>query len=392
MSSDFALLLNPQRASGAPYDPLRRFVSRDRAREAGAEIRTWPGYNPTPLLNWPELAQATGVSSILCKYEGARFGVGSFKALGGAYAAMRAVQSRAAAQGLSPDAITVTTASDGNHGLSVAWGARRVGARAVIFLHANVSTYRQQLIESMGAEVVRVAGNYDDSTATAAARAAEEGWILVADTATTYSEHPLRVMAGYGVITEELSAQIPPDEAPTHIFLQGGCGGFAAALCGLWREADNSSTAPLIIVVEPDKAACLFESCRAGQPVLVGGDLDTIMSGLSVGEVSALAWPVLRHGADAFMTITDAMAIAAMQMVQAGTFDTPVEIGDSGIAGLAGFLAVNADPATRATLRLTPESRILLIATEGPVDRESYDRLIASPVAAGLPPVARRPV
>ncbi len=378
-ANQFQLLANPLRQAGALYGDLDRYVGRALVREAADEITAWDGYAPSPLLDWQGLAKVSGVAEIRCKYEGTRFGIGSFKALGGAYAAMRAINLRLAEGkhdgGL--DQITVTTASDGNHGLSVAWGAGRAGCRSVVFLHANVSVERQRLIEAMGAEVQRVAGNYDDSTAAAAKAAAEKGWILVADTSTQFDEQPVRVMSGYGLMVAEMDSQYATGKGPTHIFLQGGCGGLAASVCGLYRERDNGAGSPVVVVVEPDRAACLYASAEAGKPVVIDGDLDTVMSGLSVGEVSAVAWPVLAPGGDFFMTITGELAIAAMRKFARGVYDAPVEIGDSGVAGIAGFMAANADPVSRARLRIDAESRILVIATEGAVDRASYERLIS---------------
>ncbi len=340
------LIANVRRRRNVAYGELARYVGAEMAGEAKSEIVRWDGYAPSPLLNWPALAEASGVGSIRCKYEGARFGIGSFKALGGAYAVLRAVDERLRAQGVDEAdsksdarrAITITTASDGNHGLSVAWGARRAGCRCVVFLHANVSIERQRLVESMGAVVRRVEGNYDDSTHAASETARKEGWILVADTATTFELNPVRVMAGYGLMVDEVRAQYGRRWPPTHIFLQGGCGGLAASVCGLLREEDNSDAAPVVVVVEPERAACLFETARAGRPVKIEGALDTIMSGLSVGEVSAVAWPVLDQGVDFFMTIPDESAIATMQLLARGEVgDEPVEIGDSGVAGMAGL-------------------------------------------------------
>jgi diaminopropionate ammonia-lyase len=378
-ANQFQLLANPLRQAGALYGDLDRYVGRALVREAADEITAWDGYAPTPLLDWPGLAKVSGVAELRCKYEGTRFGVGSFKALGGAYAAMRAINIRLAES--KPDGglgqITVTTASDGNHGLSVAWGAGRAGCRSVVFLHANVSAERQRLIEAMGAEVQRVAGNYDDSTAAAAKAAAEKGWILVADTSPQFDEQPVRVMAGYGLMVSEMDSQYGTGKGPTHIFLQGGCGGLAASVCGLYRERGNGAGSPVVVVVEPDRAACLYASAAAGKPVVIEGDLDTVMSGLSVGEVSGVAWPVLAPGVDFFMTITDELAIAAMRKFARGVYDAPVEIGDSGVAGIAGFMAANADPVSRARLGIDADSRILVIATEGAVDRASYQRLIS---------------
>ncbi|PTQ75306.1 diaminopropionate ammonia-lyase [Celeribacter persicus] len=375
------------RQKGQPYPvALQRIVGHGLAGEAVERITEWDGYRPTPVLDFAGLAERCGVQEILCKYEGDRFEIGSFKALGGAYALQRALEAH---EGPLNDLVAVT-ASDGNHGLSLAWGAKQAGVRCIVFLHAGVSQNRQELIEAQGAEVVRVDGNYDLSTATADKMARENGWLLVPDTANNENPNPINVMAGYGVMLEEMFGAKPQCDMPTHVFIQGGCGGLAAAVVGWLRERDNSTDAPKFIIVEPVEAACLIASARAGSPVLIGGDLDTIMSGLSVGEVSGVAWPVIAFGTDAYMSIPDTMAIWTMQGVREGAFgDAPVEIGDSGIAGLAGLVAVSRDEERRARIGLTSQSRVLVIATEGPVDRISYDALCSRDLSdAGLPDFA----
>lgn len=371
-------LCSPTRPAHA-VAATEHLVSWRLAQPAVAAISAWPGYAPTPVVPLPGLARAAGVGAVAVKYEGGRFGIGSFKALGGAYAVACAGRD-AQAQGRDPSDLTFATASDGNHGLSVAWGARRLGARCVVFLHRNVSAGRARLIEEMGARIVRVAGNYDDSTREAAARSEQEGWILVADTSLlAHDPLPIAVMAGYGTMVDELAAQFSTDTAPTHLFLQGGCGGLAAAVCGLIRERWPFAQ-PTLVVVEPERAACLFESARAGRMVHVEGDLDTIMGGLSVGEPSALAWPVLAVGVDHFMTIPDAAAKALMRAIARGRFaDAPLEIGDSGIAGLAGLVALAAAPDALAKIGLDASSRVLAIATEGPVDRATFDAILSEP-------------
>lgn len=385
-------------APGAGADralrPLDGVFSRAEAARAGAEIRAWSGYEPTPLLAFPGLAASLGLSRVWCKYEAPRFGLGSFKALGGAYAVMRVLQERvAAATGLAASAadlesgrfaeitggVTVITASDGNHGLSVAWGAQRFGARAVVYLHRAVSEGREALIRAVGGETVRIAGNYDDSVADAARVAREKGWVLVADTSEDLTDPaPARVMAGYGVLVREVLDAIPPAEAPTHVMLQGGCGGMAAAVAGLIADHcdDLGVPRPCFVIVEPENAACLIATAIAGQPVRIEGDLDTIMAGLSVGEVSALAWPVLDRLGAVYMTIPDGVARDAMEAFGRGSYgDRPVVIGDAGVAGLAGLihLARNAD--ARALAGLDADARVLTIATEGAVDRDGYRRL-----------------
>ncbi|MCS0494612.1 diaminopropionate ammonia-lyase [Ancylobacter sp. MQZ15Z-1] len=372
--TELSFFPNPRRASGYP-EHLERFVSWALAEEAHAEISAWLGYAPTPLVALDGMARHLGLRSIFCKYEGGRFGIGSFKALGGAYAVRLAAREAASMP-------VFATASDGNHGLSVAWGAREVGARCVVFLHRHVSEGRERLIRDMGAEVVRVDGTYDDSVHMALAEAAAKGWRLVPDTASSYDPQPVRVMAGYGTMVREMYDAFAPGEEPTHYFVQGGCGGLAAAVCGLLRQHPPGGAPFRFVVVEPDKADCLYASARAGHPVAIGGDLDTVMSGLSVGEVSALAWPVLDRGTDAFMTVDDADAVAMMRQLAAGAHgDAPIEVGDSGVAGLAGLAAACADEGVRQAIGLEPSSRVAVIATEGPVDRASYDRLVGRAAA-----------
>ncbi|WP_161138567.1 diaminopropionate ammonia-lyase [Propylenella binzhouense] len=371
---------------GAYDDGLKRIVGWDLAREAIARITAWPGYRPTPVLSFKGLARRCGVAAIDCKYEGARFGIGSFKALGGAYALQRVLEGWRGA----PDGPVAATASDGNHGLSLAWGARKAGIRCVVFLHSGVSPMRQSLIEAQGAEIIRVDGNYDVSTATARRVAAENGWVLVPDTSHDYDINPVHVMAGYGVMVEELLGEAAQLAMPTHVFIQGGCGGLAAAIIGLLRERFPGDLGPRCIIVEPTKADCLIRSARAGRPLIIEGALDTIMAGLSVGEASGLAWPVIAHGTDAFMTTTDELAIWVMQGLHLGAFgDAPVDVGDSGVAGLAGLISLSGERDLRAAIGLDDQSRVLVIATEGPVDLDGFKALCARDLSGtGLPDFA----
>ena len=192
-------------------------------------------------------------------------------------------------------AITVTCATDGNHGRAVAWGAQRCHCRAVIFVHEGVSEGRAAAIAAYGAEVRRVAGTYDDSVRVAAQAAAAEGWFVVSDTSWEgYTEVPRAIMQGYRVMADEAVAQWQ-GAAPTHVFIQGGVGGVAAAVSVQIRAA--FAPTPMFVVVEPDRAACLLASAELGERTSVAGDLDTLMAGLACGEPSLLAWQELDRGA-----------------------------------------------------------------------------------------------
>lgn len=377
--------------AGRHYGPAMEAVLSDAGlASARAVIGSWPGYAPTPLVPMPGLAAALGVGSVHYKDEGGRFGLGSFKALGGAYAVFRLLATRIRREtGLEPTSddllsgrlrdlvagVTVTCATDGNHGRSVAWGARLFGARCVIFIHATVSEGRKAAIEAYGAEVVRTAGNYDDSVRAAQAAADRNGWFVVSDTSYPgYREVPKDVMQGYEVMAAEALDALPAP--PTHLFLQTGVGGMAAAAAAqAWRRTGERR--PTVVLADPEKAACWYESLRAGKPVAVGGDLDTMMAGLACGEVSELAWDILAEGADAVVRLPDAAAVAAMRVLAEGRFgDRPVVAGESAVAGVAALAAAMRDPDARGKLGLDPASRVLVFGTEGDTDPELYRSIV----------------
>ncbi len=358
------LVINPGLDRRSRYDAsLQSILSLGRAKEAKAHISQWAGYRPTPLRSLAGMAKRLGVAEILYKDEGKRFDLKSFKALGGAYAVDRLVTERGT-QGL-----TVTCATDGNHGRAVAWGAKRAGIEAVIYVHEGVSEGRAEAIRGFGATVVREGHNYDDSVRASAEAARAKGWQIVSDTSWPgYEDIPRDVMQGYAVLAMEAVDQ---GAQPTHIFIQGGVGGLAAAILSHGWETAGAKR-PVLIVVEPENAACLYESAKVGRVVNVHGDLDTIIAGLACGEPSLLAWRILRPGADAFMTITDAEAVEAMKELAS----IGVVGGESGVAGLAGFLQVMKDPAKAGALGIDGQSCILCYGTEGATDRDVYIDLV----------------
>jgi diaminopropionate ammonia-lyase len=378
----FRFLINRQHGTpGVVVLPEGQF------RRAKEEIASWPGYAPTPLLDLPDVAAAIRIGGVRYKQEGGRFGLGSFKALGGAYAVMRLLQAELAKRGAAnaataaelmegrykdaTRAITVCCATDGNHGRSVAWGAKLFGAACVIFVHEHVSQGRRDAIAQYGAEIRVVPGNYDDAVREAQKQADANGWFVVSDTSYAgYTEVPRDVMQGYRVMAEEAADQF--GGPPTHVFVQGGVGGVAAAVSVQMRA--RFGNAVKIVVVEPDKAACLLASAEAGQPTTVEGDLDTLMAGLACGEPSLLAWQELERGAFAFMAVPDSSAVDCMKLLAAR--QAPVVAGESAVAGLAGLLLAAQEPFARAALGLGADSRVLLFGTEGATDREVYARLV----------------
>ena len=357
-------------------------------RRARAEIESWPGYEPTPLVALDDVAKGARVAAVHYKDEGPRFGLGSFKALGGAYAVEQLLVRELARREAAPNAtaadlesgglkdatraITVTCATDGNHGRSVAWGAQRFGCRCVIFVHEGVSQGRRDAIAKYGAEIRVVPGTYDTAVRACSDEAERHGWFVVSDTSWEgYTEVPRDVMQGYRLMAEESANQL--DRPPTHAFVPGGVGGAAAAVSVQLRARYGSAVK--LVVAEPEKAACLLASAEAGQPVAVEGDLDTLMAGLACGEPSLIAWQELERATFAFMAIPDESAVDAMRLLAHRS--PKVVAGESAVAGLGALLLAARDPFSRGMLGLDAESRVLLFGTEGATDPETYRRLVA---------------
>lgn len=331
-----------------------------------------PAYAPTPLMNLSGLAAHLGVAQVLAKDEGRRM-LGSFKSLGGTYAGLRALACAAGTEVASlvkarpQGQPTLICASDGNHGLAVAAAARFAGAKARVYLHAGVPEARARRIADLGGEVVWVTGTYDDAVDAAAAGAQGGRGILVADTSDD-PQDPIvgDVVAGYGVMAAEIRRQV--DDAghprPTHLFVQAGVGGLAAAMAdglGGWLAAPGA-----IVAVEPETAACLTAAFAAERPVRVPGDLHTTAEMLSCGVASAPALAVLqRHRARA-LTVSEATLAAAPQLLAAhgGPATSP-----SGAAGLAGAVVALREPGRATELGLDATSRLVILITEGALEK-----------------------
>lgn len=391
-------VINAAADPACPYGPIQQEILNDEAfARALAAVSSWPGYAPTPLVELAGLARQAGLARLAYKDEGARFGLGSFKALGGAYAVWQVLRRSAQAAGIAPDdadrmrlhaaGLTVCCATDGNHGRSVAWGARTFGSACVIFIHETVSEGRKAAIEAFGAQVVRTPGTYDDSVRQAQRRASEEGWVVVSDTSYPgYRDIPKDVMQGYEIMAHEALAQWEArwgaDSPPTHVFLQTGVGGMAAAVAAhLWRRF--GAARPVIVLADPDRAACWVESLRAGHPVPVHGALDTLMAGLACGEVSELAWEILRTAADGAVAVCDEAAVALMRLLAEGVDGDPALVaGESAVAGLAACLTISPllSGASATAFGLTPQSRVLVFGTEGATDPELYHQIVGTPV------------
>ncbi|OZI37541.1 diaminopropionate ammonia-lyase [Bordetella genomosp. 10] len=408
--------LNPASAPPAtPPQPMARCSARD-AADVEATLRAVFDYRPTPMRALPAMARKLGIAELHVKDEGARLGLRSFKALGGAYAVLRLIMAEvgktrgqpfpvaalprarsgslrsagaaevsAGAEGVNAAwtrdfhdmaaSMTFVCATDGNHGQSVAAGARLAGAHAAILVHEGVTQARRDAIARFGAEVIEVAGTYDDAVAESMRLARERGWTLLSDTTWPgYESIPQWVMQGYTLIAREAERQLALP--PTHVFLQAGVGGFAAALASAMAD-QWSAAAPAFIVVEPARAACLYESARAGRPVKVDAGAPTLMSMLECYEPSHLAWRYLQQIAAAFMTVDDEDAVAAMRaLALPERSGEAVLAGESGAAGMAGLLAAAGDAGMRRDIGLDEGARVLLVNTESATDEARFQALL----------------
>lgn len=350
-------------------------------------------YATTPLYQLKNLAMRSGISEIFIKDEGQRSSLRSFKTLGGAHAVIRLVREVAGktlgrevapSEIDSPEVrkiaslITITCATDGNHGRAVASAAARLGCRSVIYIHKGVSERRAAAIRDQGAEVIRVDGSYDDSVSFTTATAKENDWHVVSDTSWPgYEAIPTWVMQGYLPMADELMQQLSlTGKQATHLFLQAGVGGFAAAVVA-HIHSKLGDRAPKFIVVEPDKAACVFYSSINNRIVRLDEHKPTVMGMLECYEPSMLAWSILEKLATAFITVSDDEGLHAMARLATPVGSDPsVQGGESGAAGLAGLQACVRSEKARELLGIDEHSVVLLINTEGATDETLYAALL----------------
>lgn len=354
------------------------------------------GYAQTPLVSLPNLAKQLGVGQIFVKDESARFGLNAFKALGGSYAIARylcgklnipvdrnsfnVLCSEEAKAKLGT--VTFVTATDGNHGRGVAWAAKLLGHKAVVYLPEGSSQERLNNIRALGAEAEITKFNYDGAVRLAYAMSRKHGWVLVQDTAWSgYEEIPTWIMQGYTTMAQEIAAQLN-GIMPTHLFLQAGVGSMAGAVLGYFAALWQNNL-PVTVICEPDKAACLYKTAAANDGTLhkVNGRMNSMMAGLCCGEPCTISWDIINNFANAFIACSDDYAAIGMRLLgmpQSG--DARIVSGESGAvtAGVLAALMQYADlAALRDVLKLDKNSRVLLISTEGATDKVNYLKVLS---------------
>ena len=336
--------------------------------DAYKTISGWKGYEPTPLISLHKLSRKLKLNNIFYKDESKRFHLKSFKALGGAYAVEKAT--------IDNKNLTVTTATAGNHGRSVAWGAQRLGLNCKIFISEYVSEARANSMRNLDAEVIRVNGNYEKSLEECVAQANKNGWEIIQDVAwENYETVPKLTMAGYSVMIKEISNQT--NQYITHVFLQAGVGGMASgAIAGI---AKYFKRIPKIIIVEPENADCVLKSIDKGSLQKVDIKKESIMGGMSCGEVSLVPWKILKESVDICTSISDENVDLTISMLKNKILsDEEIVGGECSTPGIISLIACSEDNEIKKNLGLEESSNILVIGCEGDADENLYNKLLST--------------
>jgi diaminopropionate ammonia-lyase len=342
-------------------------LSKDDIDKAYSSISNWENYSPTPLVELNKLSKELDLNKIFYKDESKRFDLKSFKALGGAYAVEKITKGN--------KDIVVATATAGNHGRSVAWGARRLGLKCKIFISEYVSDARGQAMADLGANVIKVKGNYEKSLIECIKQSTKNNWQIVQDVAwNDYLLVPKYTMAGYTVMMKEIVDQIK-DSKITHIILQAGVGGMAGAMvAGIARYLEN---VPETIVVEPDSAACVMESIKTGKIEKIDIKKESLMGGMSCGEVSLVPWEILKNSIKFCISLPDDDIAKTMKLLGNSSFsEEKIIAGENSAPGVISLIASCVDDKIKERLKLNSESNILVIGCEGDTDEEMYQKLI----------------
>ena len=347
---------------------ILKILSSEDIDEAYKTISSWNNYASTPLISLNKLNEKLKLNKIFYKDESKRFHLKSFKALGGAYAVEKIIKGN--------DKKVISAATAGNHGRSVAWGSQKNGLECKIFISEFVSESRAEVMRNFGADVIRVKGNYEDSLNECIKQSNQNNWQIVQDVAwEDYKLVPKLTMAGYSVMMKEISEQIK-NEKISHVILQAGVGGMAAAMvAGIVRYLDYI---PQIIIVEPDSAACVLESIKKGKIEKISIDKESIMGGMSCGEVSLVPWEILKNSIHYCVTISDDYISKTIKYLANNQFsDEKIIGGECSTPGIASLVGLSNNDEIRETISLNEDSCVLLFGCEGDADEELYQKLLA---------------
>ena len=342
-------------------------LSKEDIDDAYKKISNWKGYSPTPLVELNKLSKELNLNKIFYKDESKRFDLKSFKALGGAYAVEKVTKGN--------KDIVVATATAGNHGRSVAWGAKRLGLKCKIFISEYVTDARGKVMSDLGADVIKVKGNYENSLIECIKQSTKNNWQIIQDVAwKEYITVPKYTMAGYAVMMKEIVDQLDHNKI-SHIILQAGVGGMAGAMiAGVARYLKNI---PITVVVEPDSAACVLESIRTGKIEKIDIIRESLMGGMSCGEVSLVPWEILKNSVKYCISLPDDDIAKTMKLLGNANFsDEKIIAGENSTPGVISLISSCENEKIKEKMQLNKNSNVLLIGCEGDTDKEMYQKLI----------------
>lgn len=374
------------------------FLDEQTARSAEQFHRSFPQYTPTPLVTLDHLAKLFGVEKIYVKDESKRFDLNAFKVLGGSFAIGRYIAQRLGknidqlsfAAMTSPEVraqlgeLTFVTATDGNHGRGVAWTANKLGQKSVVYMPRGSAPERLQNIRALGSDASITDLVYDDTVRLARKRAEQPNCVLVQDTSWDgYTEVPSWILQGYLTMGQEIVHALKESgqPMPTHLFLQAGVGSMPAAMTGYFANLFGQHK-PIITIVEPNRADCIFRTAKAadGKLHFVTEEMRTIMAGLACGEPCPIAWEVIRDYADFCLSIPDYAAARGIRILANPLEgDGRIISGESGASAFGGMSVILSDPqlcALKEQLHIDEHSRLLFISTEGATDRENWQHIV----------------
>ena len=342
-------------------------LSKEDIDDAYTKISNWKGYSPTPLVELNKLSKELNLNKIFYKDESKRFDLKSFKALGGAYAVEKVTKGN--------KDIVVATATAGNHGRSVAWGAKRLGLKCKIFISEYVTDARGKVMSDLGADVIKVKGNYESSLIECIKQSTKNNWQIIQDVAwKEYITVPKYTMAGYAVMMKEIVDQLDHNKI-SHIILQAGVGGMAGAMiAGVARYLKNI---PITVIVEPDSAACVLESIRTGKTEKIDIIRESLMGGMSCGEVSLVPWEILKNSVKYCISLPDDDIAKTMKLLGNANFsDEKIIAGENSTPGVISLISSCENEKIKEKMQLNKNSNVLLIGCEGDTDKEMYQKLI----------------
>ncbi len=348
-------------------DEIFKVLPKSYMDEAHSAVSSWDNYSPTPLISLSKLSKILKINKIFYKDESTRFNLKSFKALGGAYAVQKVAKDN--------KEIVISTATAGNHGRSVAWGAKKLALKCKIFISEFVSESRAKVMREFGAEVIRVKGNYEDSLNECINQSKRNNWQIVQDVAwKDYLLVPKLTMAGYSVMMKEISNQLN-DKKITHVILQAGVGGMAAGMiAGIARYLDH---VPEILVVEPENAACVLESIKSERIEKILIKKESLMGGMSCGEVSLVPWEILKNSVNYCVTVSDNYISKTVKFLANSNFSKEKIVGgECSTPGIVSLIGINNDEKIKKKINLNENSNVLLFGCEGDADKELYQKLL----------------